>query len=273
LLIASTHLPGLALRVFALGVVVWIGFTILAFLVANRMIFLPPPPSYSAETLPVVQVPTPSGGSVAVLHLPAGTGQLTFLYSHGNAEDLGHLAPFLERLHAQGFGVIAYDYRGYGESGPGPPTVRKSLEDAEVVYQYAVGLEDISPERLVLYGTSVGSGPAVDLAARHRVAGVILQSPFMSAYTVMTRIPLLPFDPYPNLRRMREVRSPVLVIHGTEDSVVPWFHGRRIYEAAPEPREAYWVDGAGHNDLLIVAGNDYFEVLDAFAEQVEEWGS
>jgi abhydrolase domain-containing protein 17 len=138
----------------------------------------------------------------------------------------------------------------------------------ESVYQHAVHTLGVPPSRLVLYGRSLGSGPATDLAARLPSGGLVLESAFTSAFVVMTRVPLLPFDRFPNLRLIRQVRVPVLVMHGTDDTTIPVSHGRRLYEAASEPKQALWVEGADHNDLTVVAGQRYWNALAEFAQQV-----
>jgi abhydrolase domain-containing protein 17 len=243
---------------------VYAGVTLLAHLVADRMIFLPPPPSYDAAALGAVHVPTQDGARIAVLHLPNPAARYTVLFSHGNAEDLGHAAATLEELRAAGFAAIGYDYRGYGASTGGRPTAAGAERDHAAVYRWAVDSLGIAPDRLVLHGRSVGSGPATELAAREPVGGLIVESAFTSTYVVMTRVALLPFDRFPNLRRIRRVRAPVLVIHGTRDEVIPFAHGRRLYEAAPGPRQSLWVEGAGHNDLALVAGERYVRALRDF---------
>lgn len=232
------------------------------------MIFLPPASSYAAGQLPIVHVPTRDGARIATLHLHDSSAAFTILYSHGNAEDLGHLASLLERLHGAGFSVLAYDYRGYGLSTGGPPTTNGAFHDIHAVYRHAVETLGIPPERLLVLGRSVGSGPATELAAREPIGGLILESGFTSAYRVMTRIPLLPFDPFPNMKHIRDVTCPVLVVHGTDDEVIASWHGRKLFEAAPDPKQMFWVEGAGHNDLVSVAGARYWDALLKFAERV-----
>lgn len=252
--------------------VLYIALAAFAYLAADGMIFQPPPASYDARRLPVARVPTEDGVAVAVLHLPHPRAEYTVLYSHGNAEDLGTALPGLEALRDAGFSVVAYDYRGYGASGGGPPTSRGALLDAEAVYRHVTGPLGVPPARVIAYGFSVGSGPAVHLAARHPVAGLVVENGFVSAYRVMTRAPLLPFDRFPNLRDVRRVRCPVLVIHGTADRVIPVSHGRRLYEAAPGPKSALWVEGAGHGDVAAVAGARYADALRAFARGLGDGG-
>lgn len=245
--------------------VVYGGLAAFAHLAADGMIFQPPPATYDARRLPVARVAAEDGVPVAVLHLPHPRADYTVLYSHGNAEDLGMALPGLEALRDAGFSVVAYDYRGYGASGGGRPTSRGVLRDAEAVYRHVTGTLGVPPSRVIAYGYSVGSGPAVHLAARHPLAGLVVENGFVSAFRVVTRAPLLPFDRFPNLRDVRRVRAPVLVIHGTVDRVIPVSHGRLLYEAAPGPKSALWVEGAGHTDVAAVAGPRYARALREFA--------
>jgi abhydrolase domain-containing protein 17 len=254
-----------ALLVTAL--IVYAAFAAFAWLVSDRMIFQPPTPSYRAGQLPIVMVPT-DGGSIATLHLPNPRAAVTLLYAHGNAEDLGQLAPHLEELRRAGFAVLAFDYRGYGMSTGGPPSAAGATSDMAAVYHHAVKTLGIPPSRLVLYGRSVGSGPATDLATRVPIGGLVLESAFVSAFRVLTRVSLLPFDRFHNLRHIRRVHAPVLVIHGTEDEVIPLSHGRLLYEAAGQPKQALWIEGAHHNDVSLVAGPRFWSTLAAFGRQV-----
>ena len=247
--------------------IVYADFAAFAWLASDRMILQPPPSSYRAEQLPIVMVPA-DGGSVATLYLPNPLAAVTVLYAHGNAEDLGQLAPYLEELRRAGFAVIAFDYRGYGMSTGGPPSAAGATSDMDAVYRHAVETLRIPPSRIVLYGRSVGSGPATALAARVPAGGLVLESAFVSAFRVLTRVTLLPFDRFDNLRHIRRVRAPILVIHGTLDEVIPVSHGRRLYDAAGRPKQALWVEGAHHNDVPLVAGARYWSMLASFGRGV-----
>ena len=249
------------------AVLVYVAFAAFAWLMSDRMIFQPPSPSYRAGQLPIVMVPT-DGGSIATLHLPNPRAAVSVLYAHGNAEDLGQLVPYLEELRRTGFAVLAFDYRGYGMSTGSPPSAKGATSDMEAVYRHAVKTLAIPPSRIVLFGRSVGSGPATDLASRVPIGGLVLESAFVSAFRVLTRVSLLPFDRFHNLRHIRRVRAPVLVIHGTADEVIPVSHGRLLYEAAGQPRQALWIDGAHHNDVPLVGGTRYWSTLTAFGRQV-----
>lgn len=238
---------------------------VFAWLVADRMIFLPPPASYDEHRLPITWADAGNGTRVAMLYLPNPEARYTLLFSHGNAEDLGYLAPFLSLLRDAGFAVLAYDYRGYGLSSPVKPTVVLAGEDEQAVFRHATQVLGIPASRIILHGRSVGSGPAIALATREPVAGLVVESGFVSTYRVMTRWPLLPFDKFPNLELMPSVRCPVLVIHGRQDEIIPFWHGEALHAAAPQPKQAFWVDGAGHNDLTDVAWQSYVKSLKDFA--------
>ncbi|MBW3629890.1 MAG: alpha/beta hydrolase [Gemmatimonadetes bacterium] len=257
-------------ELLALLVVLYVGFAATAYFLADRLIFLPPPSSYAAGDLPIRMVPGENGASIATLHLPDPAADFTILYSHGNAEDLGHLYGLLQEVQRAGFAVLAYDYRGYGLSSGGPATAEGAYRDLHAVYRHAVEDLRITPGRLILLGRSVGSGPATELAAREAVGGLILESAFTSAFRVVTRVQLLPFDRFPNLRHIRNVTSPVLVIHGKRDEVIAAWHGQRLFDAAREPKRLVWIERAGHNDLLIVAGASYWSSLRAFADLVQQ---
>ncbi|MDP9349166.1 MAG: alpha/beta hydrolase [Gemmatimonadota bacterium] len=248
----------------------YLAFAAFAYFVSDRLIFLPPPATYRPERLRVFPVRTEDGVSIAVLHLPRREAAYTVLYSHGNGEDLGMALPALEALRQAGFAVLAYDYRGYGASEGGPPTADGAYLDIRAAYRYATAELGIPPSRIVVYGYSVGTGPSVELAAREPVGGLVVENGFVSTFRVLTGVPLLPFDKFPNLRTIRRVGCPVLVIHAMRDEVIPFSHGRRLFEAAPEPKRALWVEGAGHTNVAAVAGERYWSVLRSFTQLLEQ---
>jgi fermentation-respiration switch protein FrsA (DUF1100 family) len=103
------------------------------------------------------------------------------------------------------------------------------------------------------------------------VAGLVLESAFSSAFRVMTRVLVLPFDRFNNLQKIKKIHCPVMIIHGTEDSVIKIAHGRRLFAAANEPKQALWVEGAKHNDVAFVGGTRYFNSLKAFAMLIQHY--
>ncbi len=248
----------LRLLLIAYGTLAFYGFFL-----AERQIFLPPTPTYSAND-EILKIPVTAQDSVAAFYLPNPSSDWVILYSHGNGEDLGMVRPVAQRIAQAGYSVLAYDYRGYGLSSGPRPSERKTYGDIEAVYRYAVEELKIDPHRLVIQGRSVGGGPSVYLATRHPVAGLIVESSFVSIFRVVTRIPILPFDKFPSLARIRQIRCPVLIIHGTQDDVIPLWHGQQLYGAVRSPKQVFWVEGADHNDLMAVAGDRYLTALGTF---------
>ncbi|TVU54654.1 MAG: alpha/beta hydrolase [Arthrospira sp. PLM2.Bin9] len=239
-----------------------------AYFKSDRLIFLPRPPSYE-KTEDLTFLTTLDGVPIAALYLPNPTAQYTILYSHGNAEDLGDIRPRLESLRDIGFSVFAYDYPGYGLSG-GTPSVAGAYQAIEAAYYYLTQVLQVPPERIIVYGRSVGSGPSTHLAARKLVGGLVIESGFISTFRVVTRIPIFPFDRFPNLANLQNVEVPVLIIHGDRDRVIPFDHGQRLYDDFDGPKMSLWVEGAGHNDLLEVAGDRYVETLLKFTEMLSK---
>ncbi len=242
-------------------------FALYVFFRADSMIFLPQPASYE-NARDLLKLPVTPTEQISALYLPNPQAKYTLLYIHGNAEDLGDIRPLLDRLHGWGFSVFAYDYRGYGTSD-GNPSERNAYQDADAAYAYLTQQLKIPPEQIIVYGRSVGGGSAVDLATRHPVSGLILESTFTSAFRVVVPFPILPFDKFSNLDKLRKVHCPVLVMHGQADQTIPIQHGQRLYEAAREPKMSLWVAEAGHNDLDRVAGERYQRTLIAFQRLVE----
>jgi fermentation-respiration switch protein FrsA (DUF1100 family) len=238
-----------------------------AWLATDRMIFLPSPATYP-DGPEILKIPTPDGVTLAARYLPHPQARHLLLFFHGNAEDLGEVEPRLHLLRERlGVSVLGWDYRGYGWSGGsvGEPATQR---DAHAVLAYVKDKLGVPPERVLLYGYSLGGGPAVELAATHRVGGLILQNAFTSAFRVMTRVRLLPFDKFVNLEKMPRVGCPVLVIHGTADATIPFSHGQQLFAAAREPKRKLLVEGAGHNDLIESAGEDYWKALEEFVREL-----
>jgi abhydrolase domain-containing protein 17 len=233
-----------------------------AWLYSDRLIFLPPPPGYP-DGPAILKVPTKDGQRIAAVYRKNPSATYTLLLSHGNAEDLSSLMPLLAVLGDWGFSVLAYDYRGYGRS-EGTPSEPHVYADVDAAYDYLVRELQVEPGHVVAYGRSLGAGAALDLAVHRPLGGLVLESPFLSAFRVMTRISLFPFDKFRNSAKIGRVRCPVLVMHGEDDEIVPFWHGRRLFDLAPEPKMLVAVPGAHHNDFVQVAGPRYAQALRDF---------
>jgi abhydrolase domain-containing protein 17 len=248
---------------------VYIFFALYVFFRADSMIFLPQPATYQ-NTKDILKIPVTDTEKISAVYLPNAQAAYTFLYIHGNAEDLGDVRPMLDRLHSWGFSVFAYDYRGYGTS-EGKPSEGNAYRDADAAYRYMTQHLKIPPEQIILYGRSVGGGSATDLASQHSVSGLILESTFTSAFRVVVPFPILPFDKFSNLDKLQKVRCPILVMHGQADQTIPIQHGQTLYASASEPKMSLWVAGAGHDDFTWVAGERHQQALLSFQQLVKAY--
>src|SRR5580765_894691 len=244
----------------------YIGLFLVGLFLSDSMIFLPHPSSYQ-DSAEILKIATASGKKISAVYLPNPSAKFTLLVSHGNAEDLGDDRYWLEDLRRTGFSVFAYDYEGYGTS-EGKPTETAMYEDEAAAYEYLAVNLNTPPDRIIIFGRSVGTGPATYIAAKRPSAGLILQSPFVSAFRVLTRIPLLPFDKFPNYKHIRHVHSPVLVMHSHADSVIAFWHGQKMFDLANEPKQFFWAQKPDHNEMDLVPG--YFGALKSFAATLEK---
>ena len=235
-----------------------------AFFFSERLIFQPPAVSYQ-DSSEIIKVTSANGVKISTVYFPNPQAKYTILYSHGNAEDLGMILWVLRALRDRGFAVFGCDYQGYGTS-QGKPSEYNAYRDIEASYSYLTQQLGVPAKQIILYGRSVGAGPAIDLASRQTVGGLVVESSFVSVFRVLTKLPILPFDKFVNIDKIGKVKAPVLVIHGKADEVVSFWHGEQLFAAAKEPKLNFWVDAAGHNDLMEVAGDRYFETLRDFAK-------
>ncbi|MDO8543456.1 MAG: alpha/beta hydrolase [Opitutaceae bacterium] len=206
-----------------------------------------------------------TGNEIAVVHLPSPPARFTIWFFHGNAEALGDIEPFLRMLHQAGYGVVAFDYPGYGVSS-GKPSESALNTAARAVRHHLRDELKVPANRTLILGRSLGGGPAVQMATEERVAGLILQSTFTSVFRVMTRWRLLPSDLFESERKLPRVGCPVLVMHGQRDAVIPFHHGLALFAAASEPKRSLFVENAGHNDFLIAADAAFWRALREFSE-------
>lgn len=185
------------------------------------------------------------GNRIACVYFSRPGARYTLLYSHGSATDLGRVAGILAAHRDAGFNVLAYDYPGIGLSG-GSLSETGCHEAIEDVFAWLRG-RGVPAADILLYGRSIGSGPTVRLAAREPVAGVILASPFTSAFGHRAWMWLFPMDWFRNREHIGAVRAPVLVLHGMEDATISVENGRML--ARLGGAEFHAIAGRGHGDL------------------------
>lgn len=232
--------------------------------ISEKLLFPAPLPTYDARLPGLTMIAGEAGQRFAAVYRPNPSAKHLLIYFHGNGEDLGSAAGQIEDRVRRGFAVLAVDYPGYGLTG-GVPSETGLYASADAAYRHATTTLGWPKERIIVNGFSLGGAAAVWVAAHEPVGGMILQSTFASAYRVKLDAPLVLGDRMPSLARMRSVRCPVLVIHGFEDGVIAWSHGRRLYDAAPAPKRCLWVPGANHCDVCDIAGESFWRAIGDFA--------
>lgn len=245
----------------------YLGLIFFACMFADKIIFQPPAAGYR-DTSEIIKLNTNGAQRISAMYLPNESASYTILYSHGNAEDLGTVKYKLEELRELGFAVMGYDYEGYGTS-EGVASEGATRRDIDAAYGYLTRALNIPPNRIILYGWSLGGAVAADLAAREAVAGLVLEGTFVSAFRVVTRAPILPFDRFRTLSKLKRIRCPILVVHGDADQVIAFWHGQKLYEEANEPKQHLWVKGGRHGDLAMVANDEYRGALQNFVRALE----
>lgn len=206
-----------------------------------------------------------------------GRGDDTLVWFHGNAGNISNRVYNIMLLYQHvGANVFIFDYRGYGRS-EGKPSEKGLYSDGEGALEYLRSRDDIDYDRLALFGRSLGGCVVAELAMRHRVKAVIIESSFTSvdamahhnrpaiAFFIPSR--LLVKSRFESLAKMPRIHSPVMIVHGDRDITVPIRMGRELFDAANEPKRFYEIKGATHDDTHIVGGENYFEALREFIEE------
>ena len=205
-----------------------------------------------------------------------GRGDTTLVWLHGNAGNISDRVDNITGVHeALGVNVFIFDYRGYGRS-EGTPTEKGTYLDAAAALEYLRSRGDVDPERLVLFGRSLGCAVAAELASQTDVHGVVLESPFTSIRAMAKRA--YPFLPgigsfvrtrYDTLAKVPGIRAPVMVLHGDRDDIAPFDMGEAVWKAATPPKRFYRIEGAGHNDTYAVGGAPYYRALGEFLDSLD----
>lgn len=266
--------------ILAGAVLIYGGILVLLRVYESRLIYFPgperrlvaPPPSLG---LPIqrVEITTEDAVKLAGWVIPAESpSPLWLLVCHGNA---GNLSEFDRPLHYAGLrqlglNLLAFDYRGYGESG-GTPSEAGLYRDADAAYRYLTNQRGVPANRIVIFGHSLGSAVAVDLASRVPSAGLILEGAFTSATDRGQE--LYPYIPvrwiaksrFSSVGKIARMTVPKLFLHANGDEVIPLAHGRRLYEAASPPKTFVELRG-GHGDAFDVDSMTYFGSIANFLE-------
>lgn len=212
-----------------------------------------------------VNLKTSDGAHLHGWFFSASDPKAVLLFFHGNAGNISGRLLKAQGWLARGVSVFLIDYRGFGKSGGKIEKSTDMLQDAQASLDWLEKEKGIPSRKVILYGESIGSFPAIHLARQKKFAGLILEAPFTNLLELARKhygwVPasLLKDFEMANQIAIAEVQAPVFILHGREDEVCPVDFGERLYELAPSPKEYYAVPGGHHNDLLEVAGENYFE--------------
>jgi len=201
--------------------------------------------------------------------LPAKNAVATLLWFHGNAGNLSHRLDNIQRLTPLNLNIFIFDYRGYGRS-EGEPDEQGIYMDSQAAYKKVLAMDGVSIESLFLFGRSLGGICAVETAVNNPARGLILESVFTSASDMSRKVfPLIPLgwalrSRLDAVEKVPHLQLPKLFLHGTQDEIVPYDLGRKLFDHAGEPKTFYDIEGAGHNDTYILGGRGYFNALNRF---------
>jgi uncharacterized protein len=213
------------------------------------------PESVSLTDVKEVVLKAPDGAQIIAWYLAPAAGKPTFLYFHGNAGGLWNRVERFKQFRTAGYGLFMASYRGYSGS-TGSPSELALYADAALAYDYLRG-QGVPPSNIVLFGESLGTGVAVHLATEKEVAAVVLDAPYTSMVAVgklhypWVPVDLLLLDRYNSLSIIGRLHAPLLVMHGSEDRLIPVTMGKTLFDAAPEPKAMEIIAGAGHANIFV----------------------
>ncbi len=263
--------------------VAYAGVVALVFAIQPKLVYFPnigrevtaTPRAVGLEFEPV-EIRTEDGERLDAWWVPVARPRGTVLFFHGNAGNISHRLDYVLMFHRLRHSTLIVDYRGYGRS-TGTPSEEGTYRDATAAWRWLTVTRGIAPAEIVLYGESLGAAVASWLAAREAPRALVLASTFTSVNDLGAEVyPFLPVRlisrfGYDNLANLRSVRAPVLVVHSRGDDIVPYAHGRALYDAAGEPK-AFLELAGGHNDGFVFMRPEWVAALDAFLERAAQRG-
>jgi fermentation-respiration switch protein FrsA (DUF1100 family) len=206
--------------------------------------------------------------------VPHRDAKSTLVWFHGNAGNISHRVDNLKLLHERvKVNVFIFDYRGYGRSEGRPSEEGTYLDGEAALEAIAKKIGDDSRQKMILFGRSLGAAIAAEMATRVASQALILESPFISipemARVIFPFIPIAPFlrTQYDVRQKIKKIKVPLLVLHGDRDEIVPFEHGKIVFDAAPEPKTFFTIAGAAHNDTYVIGGEIYFRQLKQFIDE------
>ncbi|OGW29390.1 MAG: hypothetical protein A2X59_11150 [Nitrospirae bacterium GWC2_42_7] len=215
-----------------------------------------------------ITLKTKDGINISAWYIPAENERGVLLFCHGNAGNISHRLDSIRIFHDLGLSVLIFDYRGYGKS-EGSPTEKGTYVDAETAWDHLVNVKNVKPEKIIIFGRSLGSAVAAETALKHKAGALIIESGFTSVPALGSRFfPYLPVRlisryHYSTIEKVGKIDIPKLFVHSPADEIIPFDHGLALYKKAKEPKEFLGITG-GHNEGFLISGERYTDGLDAF---------
>jgi fermentation-respiration switch protein FrsA (DUF1100 family) len=267
------RMTALGWSILRVAVASYVGLALLLYLRQAKYLYFPSrelgiTPETARLAYEDVVVRTADGETVHGWFVPAPDSRGTVLFCHGNAGNIANRLDAIWRFHELGLDVCIFDYRGYGRS-TGKPSEAGTYRDAEAMWTWLTATKTIAPGRVVVFGESLGGAVAAWVAEQKQPGAAILESTFTSVPDMAARMyPFLPIRwlcrfRYATLERMPRIRCPVLVAHSPDDEMIPFSQGRKLFEAAREPKVFLTLKGS-HNSGREETGRPYDQAIDAF---------
>jgi uncharacterized protein len=248
-------LPGLLQAIFIIAVIGYLALTAFMYVYQRSLQYHPQRHDRTPEELGLsgverITIKTEDGESIVAWYATAPLGRSTVIYFHGNAGEVWHRHERVAFFQAQRFGFLAVEYRGFGAS-TGSPSETGFVADAMAAYQWLID-NGVQPKDIAVIGESIGTGVAVQLAAQKDIKALALESPYASAVDVGAAVywflPVrwLMHDQFRSIDFIKQLKAPLLILHGEQDRIIPFAQGEKLFAAANEPKVFVRVSDAGH---------------------------
>jgi len=214
-----------------------------------------------------VTVTTEDGIEITGWFIPSVTPRATILLSHGNGGNISHRLDKIKILNDLNLDILIYDYRGYGMSS-GKPSENGLYTDAQAMYDYLKNEKMVPPEKIIAYGESLGGAVSIDLAGKRDVGAIVIESGFTSihdmAKSVFLYVPEFVLSTrFDSLDKIKRLNIPKLIMHSPSDDIIPFSHGKKLFDNAVDPKVFVQLQG-GHNDGFLVSGELYSKAINEF---------
>jgi uncharacterized protein len=260
-------------RLIIIAVATYVGVCILVGVFERRLIYFPTrdydaTPSDIGLDYQSVTFMSNDGVNLTGWYVPNEVATRTILFFHGNAGNISHRLTTIQTLHRLGYNVFIFDYRGFGQSD-GSPSESGLYADARAALQYLTQTQKQPVERIVFCGRSLGGAVAIELATHHAPRALVVESTFTELADVgRIHYPFLPVklilrDRFKSIERIGKLTCPKLILHGADDTLIPIELGRKLFDAAAEPKQFIETPG-GHNEAGFTYSTEFTDKLGEF---------